>query len=68
MAVHHTEDAPHFKRTLHLEVTHAPEFLEYVNMASDYIAHGELHVRMQFNDREAILIYSLITMPCKIFS
>ena len=53
--IQHSEDPPSFIRTLDLEAMHALEFPEYANMASDYTVGGELFVRMQFSDREAVV-------------
>lgn len=42
-------------RALDFQVMHVPEFVEYTNMASDYTQDDELHVQMQFNDREVVV-------------
>ena len=42
-------------RALDLHAMHAPEFSEYVNVASDYTADSQLCMGMQFKDREAIV-------------
>ena len=55
IVVRHAEDTPPFIRALHLEVMHAPEFPEYANMVSGYIANGEFHVGMIFSDQEAVI-------------
>ena len=48
---------------LDLEAMHTLKFLGYANIASEYATNGELHVGMQFNDREdvvrAIKTYSI---------
>ena len=46
------EDPPSFMHALSLDAMRAPEFLEYVNMASGYATGGELCV---FNDREVVV-------------
>ena len=39
---------------LDLEAMHTLKFLGYANIASEYATNGELHVGMQFNDREDV--------------
>ena len=50
LEIQHPKQPPLFMRTLHLEAMHAPVFSEYANIASGYIADGELLVGMQFNN------------------
>ena len=46
-------------RALHLEAMHASKFSEYVNMASGYVANGELYIGMQFMNS---MFYLIITI------
>ena len=55
MAIQHSNDPPPFMRDLNLEAVHAPKFLEYASIASDYVVDGEMCVRMQFNNREVVV-------------
>ena len=55
-------------RALHLEAMHAYKFSEYVNMASGYVANGELYIGMQFNEFYVLFnYYHLIYCQNKIF-
>ena len=55
IATQHAEDTPPFMRALHLEAMHTPEFPEYANMVSGYVADGEFHAGMIFSDREVVV-------------
>ena len=41
--------------TANLQAMHAPKFLEYANIVSDYVTNGEICVGMEFNYKEAVI-------------
>ena len=53
--IQHPEDPLSFMYALDIQAMHVPEFLEYANMVSDYVANGELCIGMEFNDKETII-------------